>query len=113
MTDIGYAALIIGFAVAAYSACASFISGRSGHGDLWLSARNGVWAALALTSVASAAIVYAFVSRDFSVKYVAEYSSRDLSLPLTISAWWAGQAGSILLLASLLSLFALLVLVQN
>jgi cytochrome c-type biogenesis protein CcmF len=113
MTDIGYVALVLGFVVAAYSACASLIAGRSGHDDLWFSARNGVWAALALTSVASAAMVYAFVSRDFSVKYVADYSSRDLSLPLTISAWWAGQAGSILLWAWLLSVFAGVVLVQN
>jgi cytochrome c-type biogenesis protein CcmF len=113
VTDIGYLALVIGFAVAAYSAGASFIAGRTGHDDLWLSARNAVWAVLALASVASAAMVYAFISRDFSVKYVAEYSSRDLSLPLTIAAWWAGQAGSILLWAWLLSVFAGIVLVQN
>jgi len=113
MTDVGYVALLIGFVVAAYSASASFIAGRTGQKELWVSARNAVWAVLALTSLASAAMVYAFVSRDFSIKYVAEYSSRDLSLPLTIASWWAGQAGSILLWAWLLAVFTGVVIIQN
>jgi cytochrome c-type biogenesis protein CcmF len=113
MGDIGYVALVISFALAAYAAGASFVAVRSGQGDLWLSARNAVWAVLALVSVASAALLYSLVSRDFSLRYVAEYTSRDLSMPLTLSAWWAGQAGSLLFWSWLLALFAGVVLIQN
>jgi cytochrome c-type biogenesis protein CcmF len=113
MADIGYVALSMAFVLAAYAAVASLLAVRSGQGDLWLSARNAVWAALALTSVASAALVYALATRDFSLRYVAEYTSRDLSMPLTLSAWWAGQAGSLLFWSWLLAVFAGIVLIQN
>src|SRR4030067_364662 len=96
MVDIGYVALVLSFALAAYGAGASFVAARSGQGDLWLSGRNAVWAVVALTSVASAALLYSLVTRDFSLRYVAEYTSRDLSMPVTLSAWWAGHAGSLL-----------------
>jgi len=113
MADIGYVALSMAFVLAAYAAVASLIAVRSGQGDLWLSARNAVWAAVALTSVASAALVYSLATRDFSLRYVAEYTSRDLSMPLTLSAWWAGQAGSLLFWSWLLAVFAGVVLIQN
>jgi cytochrome c-type biogenesis protein CcmF len=113
MADIGYVALSMAFVLAAYAAVVSLLAVRSGHGDLWLSARNAVWAALALTSVASAALLYALATRDFSLRYVAEYTSRDLSMPLTLSAWWAGQAGSLVLWSWLLAVFAGAVLIQN
>jgi cytochrome c-type biogenesis protein CcmF len=113
MADIGYVALSMAFVLAAYAAVASLIAVRSGQGDLWLSARNAVWAAVALTSVASAALVYALATRDFSLRYVAEYTSRDLSMPLTLSAWWAGQAGSLLFWSWLLAVFGGVVLIQN
>jgi cytochrome c-type biogenesis protein CcmF len=113
MGDIGHVALVIAFALAVYSAGASLIAARTGQGDLWLSARNAVWAAVALTSLASAILVYSLVTRDFSLRYVTEYTSRDLSIPLTLSAWWAGQAGSLLLWSWLLAVFAGVVLIQN
>jgi cytochrome c-type biogenesis protein CcmF len=113
MADIGYVALSMAFVLAAYAAVVSLLAVRSGHGDLWLSARNAVWAALALTSVASAALLYALATRDFSLRYVAEHTSRDLSMPLTLSAWWAGQAGSLVLWSWLLAVFAGAVLIQN
>jgi cytochrome c-type biogenesis protein CcmF len=113
MADIGYVALTIAFVLAAYAAFAALIAVRSGQGDLWLSARNAVWAALALTSVASAALLCSLATRDFSLRYVAEYTSRDLSMPLTLSAWWAGQAGSLLFWSWLLAVFAGAVLIQN
>ena len=113
MADIGYLALSMAFVLAAYATVASLIAVRSGQGDLWLSARNAVWAAVALTTVASAALVYSLATRDFSLRYVAEYTSRDLSMPLTLSAWWAGQAGSLLFWSWLLAVFAGVVLIQN
>jgi cytochrome c-type biogenesis protein CcmF len=113
MADLGYVALSLAFVLAGYAAVASLIAVRSGQGDLWLSARNAVWAALALISVASAALLYSLATRDFSLRYVAEYTSRDLSMPLTLAAWWAGQAGSLLFWSWLLAVFAGAVLIQN
>ncbi len=55
--------------------------------------------------IASVILTIALAISDFSLKYVAQYT--DLSLPLSykITAFWAGQAGSLLLWALLLVLF--------
>lgn len=47
-------------------------------------------------TLASAILLYAFISYDFTVEYVYNYS--DLTLPLfyRITAFWAGQPGSLL-----------------
>ncbi len=51
--------------------------------------------AIGLT-VASAILLYAFISYDFSVVYVASYSDTLLPLFYRITAFWAGQPGSLL-----------------
>ena len=59
---------------------------------------------------ASIILLYLLVTRDFSVKYVANYTSRDLPLVYTISAFWAGQAGSLLFWELILALYTAIVL---
>ena len=49
-----------------------------------------------LTTIAVATLAAAFVSRDFSIRFVAESSNRAMPPGLTISALWGGQAGSLL-----------------
>ncbi len=49
-----------------------------------------------LMSLSSVILLYAFISYDFSVKYVAQYSDTTLPLFYRITAFWAGQAGSML-----------------
>ena len=54
---------------------------------------------LALTGcyvVASAILIYALATYDFSLVYVASYTDRFLPLFYRITAFWAGQAGSML-----------------
>jgi len=113
VVEIGYAALLTAFIVAAYASVASFAGARAKIPELWLSARHGVIATFALTSTASGALLYALLSRDFGVRYVAEYTNSSLSVPYTVAAFWAGQAGSLLLLTWLLSLFGVAVLIQS
>ena len=113
MPELGYAAILTAFIIAAYTAVASFVAARGRIPELWLSARSGVLASFALVTIASLALLYALVTRDFSVRYVAAYTDSDLSLPYTLGAWWAGQEGSLLLWAWLLSLFAVIVVIQR
>ncbi|MBD3287761.1 hypothetical protein GF337_03065 [candidate division KSB1 bacterium] len=49
------------------------------------------------TTIASAFLMYFFLSHDFRFEYVAQYSSSDLPLHYLISSFWAGQEGSFLL----------------
>ena len=113
VADLGYAAIITSFFVTVYAAVAAFVGSRARIHELWLSARNAVCVTFALTSVASAALVYSFFARDFGIRYVAEHSSSDLPLTYTFAGWWAGQAGSLLFWAWVLSLLAVVVVLQG
>ena len=59
------------------------------------------------------ALIYLLVSRDFSIRYVAEHVDTHLPLGYTISALWAGQEGSLLLWLWLLTCFGAVLLSQR
>lgn len=86
MPELGYAAILTAFVIAAYTAVASFVAARGRIPELWLSARNGVLASFGLTTIASFALLYALLTHDFSVRYVAAYTDSDLSFPYTLGA---------------------------
>lgn len=113
MAQVGNIALILALIVAVYSAVVSAIGGRRDDERLLASARNALGAATGLLTLAVAILLYALLSHDFSLKYVYDYSSRDTSVPYLISALWAGNSGSLLFWAWLLSLFALVVTLQK
>ncbi|MBU2608658.1 MAG: heme lyase CcmF/NrfE family subunit [Chloroflexi bacterium] len=113
MGDAGYIVLLLAFAAAIYSAIAFALGGRGGHPALTESARNGLLAVFILVTLSVEVLVFALVTHDFSIEYVASYSSRDTSLPYLISGLWAGNAGSLLFWAWLLSLFAAVVTFQK
>ncbi len=70
-------------------------------------------ATFALVIFASLALVYALLSRDFSIDYVARYSSSRLSVFYTLTAFWAGMEGSLLFWTLILSIFLFLMLREN
>ncbi len=71
-----------------------------------------VYVVAALAVVASIVLVVALVTRDFSNHYVYTYTSRSLSLAYTVSGFWAGNAGSLLLWLLLMAVFSLVALRQ-
>ncbi len=113
MTDLGYLALLLALLISVYAALAAFLGKRFNYPQSLASARNGVYAVGGLLTVAALALVYALVTHDFQVEYVAGYTSLDLPLFYTLSAFWAGQAGSLLLWAWLLALFSVIVVLQH
>ncbi|MDL1894659.1 heme lyase CcmF/NrfE family subunit [Anaerolineae bacterium CFX7] len=113
MNTLGSISLTVAFVVAIYSAIAGFVGGRRNIPELVESARNGVIIYAGLTTIAFLTIIYAFVTRDFSLQLVANHSSRDLSLLLTLTAVWSGQAGSLLFWTWILSLYGLTAILRN
>ncbi len=113
MADVGYIALLLALGASIYSALAFVFGLRRGYPELAASARNGIFVVFGLVSLAAVALIYALLTRDFRVEYVASYTSRDLSLIYTLSTFWAGNAGSLLLWGWLLSLFAIVVVIRN
>ncbi len=112
MTDLGYYCMMIAFLFSSYAFLGPYM-GLSRKGVMLRSVENAITAVFVLLTVASIALLYALVTRDFQVEYVANHTSRELPLFYTISAFWAGQDGSLLLWAWLLSLFSYIVVLQN
>ncbi|MBI2858452.1 MAG: cytochrome c biogenesis protein CcsA, partial [Chloroflexi bacterium] len=113
MNQIGEITLVIALILSAYAAVGVVIGARRKLPELVSSARAAVWVAFGLTTIASAALFYAFLTHDFSLSYVYQYSSRSQSLAYLVSAFWAGQEGSLLLWALVLSMFAAIVVQQT
>lgn len=114
MTTLGSIAITVALVVAAYTMIAGFIGARRRIPELVDSARNGVVVFTVLMTLAIIAILYALVTRDFSIELVANHSSRDLPiLPYTLTALWSGQSGSLLFWSWILSLYGLAVVVRK
>ncbi len=103
MAGFGEFALLLAVGAAAWALVSGVQSVRDGRRDLGRSAQGALFAAALSLTAACAALVVALVGRDFSVIYVVEYTSRSMSLPYTLGAFWAGQAGSLLLWAWLVA----------
>jgi cytochrome c-type biogenesis protein CcmF len=68
-------------------------------------AQRFAYACLALISVAVLAMIYALVTRDFSVSYVAQVGSRSTPTLYTIASLWGALEGSLLLWGWILALY--------
>ena len=97
MADLGRAALIVAFGLALYAALTGGLAAYQGRRRLHESARNALFGAFGATAVAAFVLLKALHDRDFSFTYVAEHSSRKLPFPYSVSAFWGGQEGSLLL----------------
>jgi cytochrome c-type biogenesis protein CcmF len=113
MVEIGYFSLVFALMFTAYSGLSSIFGVRGQRGELVVSSENAAIVAWGFLTVASGALIYALVSRDFQIEYVARYTNRTLPLIYTLTAFYAGQEGSLLLWAWLLSLFSSIVIWQN
>lgn len=113
MAELGRAALVICFGLSLYAMGAGGYAAFRGRGRLSYSARNALIAAFAAAAVASGVLVVALLRHDFSFTYVAAHSARRLPTLYTLSAFWGGQEGSLLLWLLILTAYATAVLVFN
>jgi cytochrome c-type biogenesis protein CcmF len=97
MQDLGRAALVLAFGLALYSVVGGSLGAYTRRRRLVASARNSLYAAFGASAVAAIVLLNAFRTRDFTFAYVAEHSSKELPFPYVYTAFWGGQAGSLLL----------------
>jgi cytochrome c-type biogenesis protein CcmF len=97
MPDLGRAAVVTSFLLLAYALVAGSFAAWRGRRRLAASAQNALLAAFGATGVATAVLFAALARHDFSFQYVAEHTSRELPLGYSLTAFWGGQEGSLLL----------------
>lgn len=109
MAQVGYFALVLGLALSLYGIIAFVVAVRKKDPAFLSSAKGAVLAVALLTTFAVGVLLYFLLTRDYSIQYVADYTSNDLPLFYRIAAWWAGNEGSILLWLFFLAWYTVIV----
>src|SRR5215831_12686476 len=113
MSQLGSLSLLLALLLAVYSIAANLYGARQQRADFLATARHALWAMCALVTLAVAALWSGLLSSDFSLEYVAGYSSTTLPTPYKFAALWGGQQGSLLFWTWLLSIFTSIAAFQN
>ena len=100
---LGLTAVMVALALAIYGAVAAVIGVRRRHGALIRSAQTAAYANFGLLSIANLAMIYALVTHDFSISYVAQVGSRATPPFFTVISLWGSLEGSILFWGWILS----------
>ena len=94
--ELGQAAIWLSVLSAIWGIAALIIGLRQRKPDYLQSGRNAVIATFILISVATSTLIFAFVTDDFSLRYVEEVSSAAQPLLYKITALWGRMSGSLL-----------------
>jgi cytochrome c-type biogenesis protein CcmF len=108
MIILGSLALWVAFLLGVWGALTGFLGAARGRYDLIASSRHAAYAMCGALLLAVVALEVALFRHDFNVEYVAAYTSRNLPIFYTWSALYAGQKGSLLFWATVLTVFAAL-----
>jgi cytochrome c-type biogenesis protein CcmF len=103
--ELGHFALILALCIALVQSTLPLAGAARGN-DAWMAlARPAAQAQCLFIALAFGCLTYAFVSNDFSVKYVAEHSNTQLPLAYRVAGVWGGHEGSLLLWTLMLGLW--------
>jgi cytochrome c-type biogenesis protein CcmF len=106
MTLLGQFALWAAFLLGLWCVVLSFSGRWHGRPELSSTIVRSVYAVCGCLLVASVSLWKGLISHDFNMEYVWAYTSSNLPSAYIFSAFWAGQKGSLLFWAVVLSLFA-------
>ncbi len=111
--EFGYGVLVLSFITTIYSGFAAFFGARKNSASLIESARRAQLLGFPLLSISAAVLIYLLVNNRFEVTFVYQVTSLSMPTYLRITAWWGGQAGSLLFWSWLLAAFTSLVTLRK
>src|SRR5258706_16155468 len=107
--ELGQFALILALLLSMSQAFFGLVGAWRNNATWMMVSRPAVTGQFVFVVVAFACLVYAFVSNDFSVTYVATNSNSQLPLFYRVAAVWGAHEGSLLLWILILSIWSLAV----
>jgi cytochrome c-type biogenesis protein CcmF len=113
MAELGRLATCLALLCALFSVGAALAGAQRRRRDVVRSAEHAAYAVFGLVAVATGILLHALLAHDFSLEYVAAYSSSTLPTNYVVAALWGGQKGSLLFWAFVLTAFATIVQRQN
>jgi cytochrome c-type biogenesis protein CcmF len=111
--EIGTGVLLVALILAVYGAVVAAVGGRRGRPALVQSAQHAALGVFALLTAALLLLTYAFLTFDFSVRYVANNTNLGTPFYYRITAVWGALEGSLVLWAWMLGLYTLLVVLRH
>jgi cytochrome c-type biogenesis protein CcmF len=105
IVELGHFALILAFAVALVQATVPIVGAHKGWRGWMAVGEPAATAQFLLVAVSFAALTYAFVTSDFSLRLVVLNSHTDKPMLYKISGVWGNHEGSMLLWVLILTLF--------
>jgi cytochrome c-type biogenesis protein CcmF len=111
--DFGFGVLVLTFLVTLYSVLAAIYGEYKKNAALVESARRAMLLTWPLLTLTAGILIYLLVNNHFEVQFVYEVTSRSMPTYLKVTAWWGGQAGSLLFWSWLMSAFTSLVTLRK
>src|SRR5438309_6255696 len=113
MASLGSALLLATFVVCSYAAVASVAGARRRSRRLIESGIGAFYLIAALMAAGTAVMINAFLTNDYTIKYVVHYSDSVQPLFYKITSYWGGLDGSIMFWVFLLSIFGSIAVYVN
>ena len=111
--EIGRAASLVALVLALGGAVAATAGGRTGRSALVEAAQRAGVGVFVLISFCFALLTYAFLTFDFSVRYVASNTNLGTPFYYRITGVWGALEGSIILWAWMLALYTLIIVLRH
>jgi len=111
--DLGFGMTLVALGLALYGGVASAVGARTGRPALVESAQHAALGVFALITACFALLTYAFLTFDFSVRYVATNTNLGTPFYYRITAVWGALEGSIILWSWMLGLYTLILIVRH
>ena len=111
--EVGTGLLYVALALALYGGVVAAAGGRTGRVSFVESAQHAAVAVFVLLTAALLLLVHAFLTFDFSVRYVANNTNLGTPFYYRITAVWGALEGSIVLWAWMLALYTLIVVLRH
>ena len=113
IANFGFGVLFITFLVTVYSVFAAIYGDRKQIPAMVESARRAMLLTWPLLTLTAGVLIYLLINNHYEVQFVYEVTSRSMPTYLKVTAWWGGQAGSLLFWSWLMSAFASLVTLRK
>ncbi len=111
MIELGHYTLLASLLICSWGFVAGIIGGRNGSLAMQRSAVRSVHANFFLLLITSCSLSGLIFTDQFSVRYIASYSSRNLPFLYKLSVFWGGQEGSLLFWALSISMVSFIAVV--
>jgi cytochrome c-type biogenesis protein CcmF len=113
IADLGFGVLVVTFLVTLYSVFAAVYGELKKIPALVESARRAMLLTWPLLTLTAGILIYLLINNHFEVQFVYEVTSSSMPTYLKVTAWWGGQAGSLLFWSWLMSAFTSLVTLRK